>query len=400
MRMSRRALLQAGLVATSAPLLGSRRLAAQQAADKPAVVLLYLDGGYNCLFSSADSCVAEGAFGVTASNVRDAGNGLVVDAGTFGTLPDTVLAHMATVGVQHGVSDHVNGTNIWFNQDGYGASYPLLLAGALGGTASFRCVSFSPVHGAHPATGGVSLSIIPDLSSALLGAGAAPESPVVPGRTEMGRGLERALQLSRRAFTRSPSMLREYYEGLHTAKNALLAPPTSLDWPEIASAYGIGSSLTIDSFASRFAAAELMIRAGSDVIVITDRAPDALVGFGWDSHGDNDGNSVRTMMANRLPTLRTFFERTLAMEGRNVVTAITGEFARSVFDSGHASGISATVVGKRIRTGTTGRAIISGPDYRLPEGTPGVDAFYAFLVEAAGGASSTFGDNPHQALLA
>lgn len=396
--MTRRSWMKAGLATAAAPgVLGARRAHAQ-AQDKPAVVLLYLDGGYNCLFSSADSCVADGVFGVTAGNVHDAGNGLVVDAQTFGTLPADVLAHMGTVGVQHGYSDHVNGKNIWFNVDGFGASYPLALASAIGGDAAFRCVSFNPVHGVHPATDGVSLSIIPDLSSALLATGSAPDDPMVPLRGTMGRGLERSLTFSRRAFTRSPQMLREYYEGLHTAKNALQAPPSIIDWADIANAYGLGTSLTIDSFTSRLAAAELMIRAGTDVVVITDHAQDSLVGFGWDSHGDHDGLSVRTMMGNRMAALRTFLSRTLVMSGHNVVTTIIGEFARSVHDSGHAGGISATVVGKRITTGTTGHAIISGPDYLLPEGTPGIDAYYAFLCEAAG-VTSTFGDNPHAVLL-
>lgn len=402
MHISRRNLLKSGTVATG--LLGASSLLSSQAArsqssDKPAIVLIWLAGGYNCIFSSADSCVPEGPWAVTASNVRDVGNGLVVDAATMGTLPEDVLAHMTTVGVQHGSSDHINGTNIWFNETGAGVSYPLRLANALGGTAAFRCVAFGPVPGSHRSLDGASLSIVPDLSSALLTAGAVVEDTSVPGRAQMGRGLERTLAFSRRAFARSPSMLREYYEGLHTAKAALLTPATAIDWEDIASTYGIGTSLTIDSFHSRLAAAELMIQSGTDVIIITDDGPDSLVGFGWDSHGDYDGNSVRTMMSNRMPALRTFLSRTLAMQGRNVVTAIYGEFARSVHDSGHASGISASVFGKRLRTGTTGRAIISGPDYGLPANTPGIDGFFSLLCEAAG-ADSVFGSNPHGTLLA
>lgn len=402
MHITRRGLLKSGVAASVgagiAPLLGSTGARAQ-ASEKPAVVLLWLNGGYNCLFSSADSCVADGVFGVTATNVRDIGNGVVVDAATFGTLPDPVLAHMATVGVNHGYADHDNGVAIWWNENGRGSSYPLRLASALGGSAAFRCATFNRVPGTHPSLDGVSLSVIPDLSSALLATGATAQDPTVPGRAQMGRGLERTLGFSRRAFARSPSMLREYYEGLHTAKAALLAPPSPVDWAEIASAYGLGSSLTIDSFASNLAAAELMIRGGTDLVIIPDYARDALVGFGWDSHGDVDGLSVRTMMTSRLPALQTFLSRTLALENHNVVTAIYGDFARSVFDSGHAGGISATVFGKHIRTGTTGHAIIRGPDYALPEGTPGIDGFFAFLAEAAG-VGSPFGPNPHTALLA
>lgn len=61
------------------------------------------------LFScSADSFINR-AFGVTGDNVRDLGNGLVVDKGTIGTLPDFALKHMATIGNRHGTSDHAEG---------------------------------------------------------------------------------------------------------------------------------------------------------------------------------------------------------------------------------------------------------------------------------------------------
>ncbi len=397
-RLSRRTLLQTGLAAgLGAPLLGRPRMAHAQARKKPAVVLLWLHGGYNCLFSSADSCVADGVFGVTSGNVRDVGNGVVVDASTLGTLPPEVLAHMSTVGVHHGRADHVGGVNVWWNTGGEGPSIPLRLAGALGGTSAFRCVSFLSPPGSHKSVDGVSLSVFPDLSSALLATGA-PVGPELPSRALMGRGLERALRLSRPTFERSPTLLREAWEGMHTAKDALLGPAQPIDWAEIAAAYGLGSSLTVGSFASQLAGAELMIRTGTDVVSIIDRGEGSLVGFGWDSHGDHDGHSVRTMMSQRLPLLRTFLERTLALPEHQVVTAIYGDFARSVHDSGHAGGISATVFSPALRTGTTGRAIIRGPDYLLPEGTPGVDGFCALLCEAAG-ATSVFGANPHRVLL-
>lgn len=401
MKTTRRALLThaaraAGLAGLSAlPLLPRRARAAQR--RKPAVVLLWLQGGYNCLFSSADSCVQDGVFGVTAGNVRDVGGGVVVDASTLGTLPPEVLQHMVTVGVHHGRADHIGGVNVWWNRGGDGPSMPLRLTSALGGTSAFRCVSFLVPPGAHRATDGASLSVVPDLSSALLCAGA-PVGPELPDRTIMGKGIQRAIRLSEPAFSRSPTMLREAWEGMHTAQAALLGPPQPIDWPEIAAAYGLGSSLTINSFASQLAGAELMIRSGTDVVSIIDRGEGALVGFGWDSHGDHDGNSVRTMMSQRMPALRTFLQRTLAMPDRQIVTAIYGDFARSVHDSGHAGGISASVFSPALRTGTTGRAIIRGPDYLLPPETPGVDAFFAFLCEAAG-VASTFGPNPHARTL-
>lgn len=396
MKFTRRSLLSAGVGAAGLSL-WPRPLRAQTPSRKPAVVLIWLDGGYNCLFSSADSCVPDRVFGVNEGNVRPLSNGLVVDATTLGTLPDEVLRHMVTVGVHHGRADHIGGVNIWWNRGGDGPSWPLRLAGALGGSSAFRCVSFRSLPGSHRATDGVTHSVVPDLSSALLCAGA-PVGPELPDRTIMGQGLARAIELSRPTFERSPTLLREAWEGMHTAKDALLGPPAAIDWPEIAAAYGLGSSLTIDSFASQLAGAELMIRAGTDVVSVVDRGEGALVGFGWDSHGDLDGNSVRTMMSQRLPALSTFLRRTLAMGDRQVVTAIYGDFARSVFESGHAGGISATVFSPALQNGTTGHAIIDGPDYKLPPGTPGVDGFYAFLSEAAG-VPSVFGPNPHSPAL-
>lgn len=396
MKLTRRALLSAGVGLAGLPFL-PRSTRAQSPRKKPVVVLIWLNGGYNCLFSSADSCVQDQVFGVTAGNVRELRNGLVVDASTFGTLPDPVLEHMVTVGVHHGHADHIGGVKVWWNRGGDGESMPLRLASALGGTSAFRCVSFLVPPGSHRSADGVSLSVIPDLSSALLCTGA-PVGPELPNRTIMGKGIERAIGLSRPTFERSPNMLREAWQGMHTAKDALLGAPQPIDWADIAQAYRLGSSLTINSFASQLAGAELMIRAGSDVISIIDHGEGSLVGFGWDSHGDYDGNSVRTMMSQRLPALSAFLQRTLAMTDRQVVTAIYGDFARSVFDSGHAGGISATVFSPALQNGTTGRAIIAGPDYLLPPETPGVDAFFAFLSEAAG-VPSSFGPNPHAQTL-
>ncbi|MBL8912124.1 MAG: hypothetical protein JNM17_15620, partial [Archangium sp.] len=79
---------------------------AQQAQEKAALLVVFLNGGYNALFGSADSFAGEGTFGVTGSNQRVLGNGLVVDGPTFGNLPAFALNHMATVGIRHGLTSH------------------------------------------------------------------------------------------------------------------------------------------------------------------------------------------------------------------------------------------------------------------------------------------------------
>jgi hypothetical protein len=70
---------------------------------RPALVVFWLNGGPAGLFNSAGSFLANGAFGVTAQNVRDLGNGLFVDAGSLGALPPPARAHMASINFRHDV---------------------------------------------------------------------------------------------------------------------------------------------------------------------------------------------------------------------------------------------------------------------------------------------------------
>ena len=79
---------------------------AQTAPDKPALLCIFLNGGYNALFASHDSFQGAGTFGCSAGNGKDLGNGLVVDAATYGTMPAFALSHMASVGIRHGLTAH------------------------------------------------------------------------------------------------------------------------------------------------------------------------------------------------------------------------------------------------------------------------------------------------------
>jgi uncharacterized protein (DUF1501 family) len=144
-----------------------------------------------------------------------------------------------------------------------------------------------------------------------------------------------------------------------------------------------------------------MVRAGADVVVVRIN--------GWDTHGDGDGVDSRARFsAEMLPGLSTFLSRTLAMPDRNVVTVLFGEFARTggrpTGDSGHANGTSATVFGKYVRPGTTGRPVVTrigagSASYRLPPGTPGTEGFWAYLAALARAPEAPFGANPHLALM-
>ena len=101
MSLSRRSFLKCMAAATGAAIgtriAGSRGIegVARADAEQPALVMIYLAGGYNALFGSAGGLV--GSFGVSNGNIEDLGNGLVIDAPTFGTLPTFAKSHMATL---------------------------------------------------------------------------------------------------------------------------------------------------------------------------------------------------------------------------------------------------------------------------------------------------------------
>src|SRR3954471_1689488 len=101
----RNVLLGIGAGALALPGL-SRRVLAAAPREVSALAIVYLNGGPAGLFNSAGSFLRSGAFGVTHDNVRDAGNGLLVDAATFGALPAAALAHMASINFKHGYDRH------------------------------------------------------------------------------------------------------------------------------------------------------------------------------------------------------------------------------------------------------------------------------------------------------
>jgi hypothetical protein len=402
MHFSRRQLLWGGAGALAA----SSIARADAPVEKPTIVLVYLDGGYNAFFSAADGYVPKGLYGCSASTVRDLGNGVVVDASTMGSLPDPLLQKMATVGVAHRASGHDFALQYaWFDQ---GRSVPLMLADALQGAAPFRCVHFgqAPARGApHRAVNGVAMTAVPDLAAAIA---LVSNQTVGAGRGQMARALEASLAYGATRYQHSPTALKKTWEGTHSLINALRQPPPpGIDWNEIAQAYGITPTDTSAvSFTSHLAGAELMIRAGADVVCVTSsRVKVGAESHNWDTHGDGTGDVSREMMRTGiLPSLKVFLERTLAMQGRNVVTLLWGDFARiggnTPTASEHANGVSATVWGKYVRQGTTGRFDPgNNAGYRLAMGTPGYAGLWAYLTAAARAPTTPWGANPHTALL-
>src|SRR4051812_15105571 len=104
--LSRRSLFKGAAALAGAAAFSRAAPAFADAGDKSALLCIFLNGGYNSLFCSADSFVPAGTFGCSAGNVKALANGLVVDNATFGTLPQIALDHMASVGIRHGLTAH------------------------------------------------------------------------------------------------------------------------------------------------------------------------------------------------------------------------------------------------------------------------------------------------------
>jgi hypothetical protein len=313
--------------------------------DRPALAVIWLNGGPAGLFNSAGSFVGSGAFGVTGTNVRGLGNDLVVDAGSFGALPAAARAHMASVNFRHGIiRPHEAARAAVLESER--RSRLLRLASVLP-SAPIRCAVVNTIG---------------------LPAGVSATPPA-----EDGVELE---------------CIREF------------APVTrSLDSADIAearAAYGLSADgAGIEDTPSTFAAAELLIRGGAGV-VFAQPAFTGRVDRQFDTHEDDSGAEARAVMSPITPSLSVFLERTLALPGRNVVTLLVGEFSRTIPASDHEPGGTATVIGKHVRTGTTGP---QRPDGAPPENAPPPEALWAYVAAALRLPSQPFGPNPAPRLI-
>jgi len=362
---------------------------AQQAPEKAAVLVVFLNGGYNALFGSADSFAGGGTFGVTGSNQRVLGNGLVVDGPTFGNLPAFALEHMATVGIRHGITAHEAAQDHCFTAGSSNAA--LKLAAAMGGDGAIKCVQLGggSVPGGRDAESGVTLQTINDLRSTIAALGGITDA-TVPDRGIAERAIAASSFMSAKTLVNSPRLTRTLGEGYGAAVETLGKPVKTYNYVNLATAYGFSSTTTaVTNFTTQVAAAEVMIEAGANVCVA--------VNGGWDTHGDRDGSNVRDMMNDRiLPPLKVFINRMVADTRRNVNVVIMGDFSRSLPGSDHAAGVSATVIGKNVRVGTTGR--VDG-DVRLAAGTPQGIGLWAYLARLTNLPFQPFGSNPHTGLV-
>jgi hypothetical protein len=364
--------------------------------EAPALFILNLVGGYNALFPSADSFTGT-AFGVTASNIKQIGTSAVfVDKSTLGTLSNTTLAKMASIGVNHGLSAHPTARSALLFDDA-GKSRLIKMSSSLGGTAAVRCCVVGPdmPDGVHQAAGDVSLQQIRDLSTTIAVLGGTT-SATAPDRAPAAKGIAAAQAMSKTTLDNNPTSAKSLVEGYPAAAAQLEQDTVALDYANLAAAYGVtagaGGKLptNVNNERMQIMGAELMFRAGANLVIAQSR--------GWDTHGDNNGSVVRNkfLQEGTIAALKTFTDRTLAMTDRNVVTVIMGDFSRSLPGSNHQANLTATVIGKHVKLGTTGRV---NADVGLPNGSPGIQGFWAYLAAVLKTADQPFGTNPHNLVL-
>lgn len=390
---SRRGFLK-GLAAVTGAAMGSRIPGASwipeaQAAVEPAAVLIvHFIGGYNSIFASAAQLV--GNFGVSAGNHTVLGNGLSVDNTFASSMSPFVKTRMAAVGVRHGLSAHDAAQRaLWsFNNGNAG----LHLANAIGGNASIKAAVVGggmdrDIPGGNVA--GTSFQAITDMQKTIDALGGGAPNPRVPDRGIAVSGMTNAEKMSSNALTGSPDSLESLSNGYRAAIDTLKQPVQTFDYEALKTAYALGNATAVNSFKAKMAAAELMIRAGTNVVSLFDG--------GWDSHGDNNGSVVRTKMTSYvLAPLNTFLTRMVEDTTRNVTVVLMGDFARSLPGSNHQPNLTATVIGRNVKQGTTGRV---NADVAVPANTPGIQGLWSLLQTLSGAAQKPFGNNLHPTLV-
>lgn len=359
---------------------------------KAAAVSIFFEGGFNALFSSADSFASNNTFGVTSTNVRNVGNGLVVDAATMGSLGAWALGHMAAIGNRHGATDHISAQRNNFS-DG-SQSFVVQLAAAMGGSAAFKAAALGslPMQGPSTASGGVSLQLLRSMEDVSTALGVGPIDFHRPARNVAAAALTRSRQMSASALAANPSSLSFARDAYDTDVASLSKPPIAVDFAQIAQAYGAPAGGTLDAIPAKLAAAEMMLRSGTNVVTMSDT--------GWDTHGDRTGTTVRRRMGTEvIPALRTFLARLQSepvLAAMNVTVMLHGDFARSLPGSDHAPALSALVIGSNVKVGTTGRV---KPAVTLP-GNPGASReMWSYLAALSKVPTNPFGPNPHALVM-
>lgn len=399
MNFSRRGFLKAVGIGAGAVIgtrfggMGLEGIAHAATPEPTSLVVVYLNGGINAIFTGADA-FTNTAFGVTAGNVTNLGGGVVIDNTLANAIPAAIRTKVASVGIRHGITDHGNAQRSLF-MSGNGSA-PLMLADAIGGNGAIKAAIMggnSLPDGVQPAAlNGVSLQPINDMRATIEAIAGAQNAPNIADRAGMAKGLTAAQAMSKNALGKSPVSLASYDPGVKAAIDTVSKPVQPFSAAEFNTAYGLNNATAVNSFRSRMAAAELMVRQGAGFVIAQDG--------GWDTHGDSDGTTVRNMVSQRIaPPLQTFLTRMLtgtAATERNVMVAILGDFHRSLPGSDHQANVAALLIGKGVKNATTGKT-----DNRVaqPAGTPSIAGFWQLMQAAAKTSTKPFaGDNPHPVL--
>lgn len=356
--------------------------------EKPALLCVFLRGGYNALFSAPSGM--KGSFGIDDGRIEDRGNNLFIDAQTFGTLPEIAKSKMANIGVVHGLSDHDDSQmQKWWSDNS--KSYVLSLADALGGDAAIKAavVGDDSIPGIKAPVNNITLQTVADMEATIAALGAAASDPRNPARDITAAALDRAAAISKKTIEANPTSLVSLSQGYPTASTLLRKPLKPFSFDKLNGDYGLEGSKSVGDWKSRVAAAELMMTAGANVVVA--------INDDWDTHGDTGGDEVRRHMSEEiLPPLTTFINNMMSDPTRNVVIAIFGDFARSLPGSDHQPNCAVTVMGKYVKTGSTGNV---DKDVNMPSGTPDIPQMWAYLAAALKAPTQPFGTNPHALIV-
>ena len=385
-KLTRRDLLKAsaaGLGAMSAgglnPLVWTPQALGQGAAHGNHVLIIHLVGGYSASFGSAGSFMNSNFGGINGNNTIDLGNNLVVH-NSFAPLSDFAKANMATVGMQHGSSNHVQARNL-SHVVGNNVGAPLQLAASMGGPAANKFVSAGT--GAMGMTGnidGTAVQRVNDMQSAIDALGGGAPDPTMPDRGLAGLGISESAKQSVTNIKGNPISLASLGNGYQAAVDTLTKPAKPFNPAELMQDYQLNGT-RVNSFASKIALAEVMFRSDTNVVYVQDVNT-------WDNHGDPGMNRVFNKMRNSIiPPIATFTNRVFGQDGngdlgtnRNVTVVLLGDFCRRPANSNHGSGNAVTVFGHNGRSGTNGNVDAQG---RLPNGTGNPAAFWAYIGRLA-----------------
>jgi len=347
-------------------------------------VIVFLTGGCDGsrYWAGAGLSAGAGAFGVTPATVSvlntaetDMTNRVATDK-LFDPLSPFVKAHFGVVGVAHGITAHGPARTAHFTAGG--RSGLLSLASAMGGDASIKMAAVGAELPAGPtaAVNGVSIQQILDMADTLKALGAGAPDPTLPKRDIAAAAIAGTEAMSQATVTGNKDSLVTVGNGYKVAQSALKKTTAGFNPQELMTAYALTGTV-VNTMNAKFAAAELMVRTGTNVVSIVDAG-------GWDSHGDTTGARVRGAFGSRIfPALKIFLDRMVKEDAElNIHVAIMGDFNRSAPGADHAATSSVAVIGPKIKTGSTGNV-----DTRiaLPQGTPTMDGLWGFLAHISGG---------------